>query len=230
MTTMEKRVMAAADDGARAGLLSGRQREILRRRAMGQNIKGIAEEMGLSAKTVEFHWQGVKMRTRLSDMADLTRFSIRVGLITAGLMMIVGCSDTPPIPRWHYHPDARPGAERLMRKSARVVEPSEQPPEWRFKSGMGHLVTLERNPSAPATNPVVVVSGYEAGQRPSTSNYSAYLYAGTNPPIFIAPNTPVAMIQILYSSSVDGPWHPLGDPVPSILPPPAYYKLSISLP
>ena len=61
--------------------LTGRQREILRLIAEGQNTKSIAALLKVSPKTVEYH--RIKMMTGLNlhDIPGLVRFALRVGLI-----------------------------------------------------------------------------------------------------------------------------------------------------
>ncbi|HEX4985658.1 MAG TPA: response regulator transcription factor [Burkholderiales bacterium] len=63
--------------------LSPRQREILRAIATGRAMKQIAQDLGLSIKTVESHRAQIMERLDIHDIAGLVRFSIRVGLINA---------------------------------------------------------------------------------------------------------------------------------------------------
>ncbi|MGP0068447.1 MAG: response regulator [Isosphaeraceae bacterium] len=64
------------------GLLSPRQREILRLIAMGQTTKSIARTLGISSKTVETHRAQLMDRLEIYDIAGLVRYAIRQGLAT----------------------------------------------------------------------------------------------------------------------------------------------------
>jgi len=67
-----------ADDG-----LTERQLEILVRLANGLSSKEIAYELGLSTKTVDVHRGRIMERLDLRDVASLTRYALRKGLIKA---------------------------------------------------------------------------------------------------------------------------------------------------
>ena len=64
--------------------LTDRQREVLRRIALGQTTKAIAHDLGISAKTVEAHRTQLMDRLGIHDIAGLVRFAIREGLIDVG--------------------------------------------------------------------------------------------------------------------------------------------------
>lgn len=66
----------AAEDG-----LTQRQVEILSLIAQGKASKEIAFELGLSPKTVDVHRARIMERLRLNDVASLTRYAVRKGLI-----------------------------------------------------------------------------------------------------------------------------------------------------
>ncbi|MEJ8835394.1 response regulator transcription factor [Ramlibacter sp. AN1133] len=66
------------DDG-----LTERQTEILVRLASGLSSKEIAYELGLSSKTVDVHRGRIMERLDLRDVASLTRYAVRKGLIKA---------------------------------------------------------------------------------------------------------------------------------------------------
>lgn len=68
----------ADDDG-----LTQRQLEILVRLASGLSSKEIAYELGLSSKTVDVHRGRIMERLELRDVASLTRYALRKGLIKA---------------------------------------------------------------------------------------------------------------------------------------------------
>jgi DNA-binding NarL/FixJ family response regulator len=61
--------------------LSPRQAEVLRMVAEGQSTKEIARTLGLSPKTVDIHRAQVMQRLDIHDVAGLTRFAVRVGLV-----------------------------------------------------------------------------------------------------------------------------------------------------
>ena len=64
---------------ARLGL-TPRQAEIVRGMADGENTKGIAARLGLSAKTVEYHRAKVYAKLRVDSVAMITRFALKNGL------------------------------------------------------------------------------------------------------------------------------------------------------
>jgi DNA-binding NarL/FixJ family response regulator len=61
--------------------LTHRQVEILKLIAMGRASKEIAYELGLSPKTVDVHRARIMERLQLNDIASLTRYAVRKGLI-----------------------------------------------------------------------------------------------------------------------------------------------------
>ncbi len=61
--------------------LTRRQREILQLIAEGCATREIAERLSLSIKTVETHRSQLMERLNIRDVAGLTRFAIRVGLV-----------------------------------------------------------------------------------------------------------------------------------------------------
>lgn len=61
--------------------LTPRQREVLQLVAEGHTSKEIAEQLGLSFKTVEAHRAQIMERLGLQDLAGLVRFAVRVGLV-----------------------------------------------------------------------------------------------------------------------------------------------------
>jgi DNA-binding NarL/FixJ family response regulator len=61
--------------------LTHRQVEILRLIAQGRASKEIAYELGLSPKTVDVHRARIMERLRLNDIASLTLYAVRKGLI-----------------------------------------------------------------------------------------------------------------------------------------------------
>ncbi|HCZ16374.1 MAG TPA: DNA-binding response regulator [Candidatus Accumulibacter sp.] len=63
--------------------LTPRQREILCCIAAGNGAKEIAFDLGISAKTVESHRAQIMERLGIHDVAGLTRYAIRSGLVSA---------------------------------------------------------------------------------------------------------------------------------------------------
>ncbi|MGE4241512.1 response regulator transcription factor [Ramlibacter sp.] len=61
--------------------LTERQVEILKLIAQGKASKEIAYELGLSSKTVDVHRARIMERLQLGDIASLTRYAVRKGLI-----------------------------------------------------------------------------------------------------------------------------------------------------
>lgn len=62
--------------------LTHRQREVLQLLAEGNTIKCIAAKLGIAAKTVETHRSDLMNTLSINDIAGLTRYAIRMGLIT----------------------------------------------------------------------------------------------------------------------------------------------------
>jgi DNA-binding NarL/FixJ family response regulator len=62
--------------------LTPRQREILRLIAEGRTTKEIANELRISAKTVEMHRAQLMDRLDIHDVAGLVRFAIRTGIVS----------------------------------------------------------------------------------------------------------------------------------------------------
>lgn len=65
--------------------LSSRQREVLQLIAEGHSTREIAELLHISPKTVETHRAELMRRLNIHDVAGLTRFALREGLIAGGL-------------------------------------------------------------------------------------------------------------------------------------------------
>ena len=73
-----QRVDACADDG-----LTDRQKEVLALLASGLSSKEIAFELKLSPKTVDVHRARIMERLDVRDIASLTRYAVRRGLVKA---------------------------------------------------------------------------------------------------------------------------------------------------
>ncbi len=61
--------------------LTGRQRQILQLIAEGRQNKEIADILGVSVKTIEFHRSALMTKLGAHSVAELTRFAIQEGLI-----------------------------------------------------------------------------------------------------------------------------------------------------
>lgn len=62
--------------------LTPRQREVLQLVAEGKSIKEIANVLGISVKTVEFHKSRIMSGLNLHTTADLTRFAVAHGIVS----------------------------------------------------------------------------------------------------------------------------------------------------
>jgi len=62
--------------------LSERQRQVLTGLASSKTPKEVALDLGISPKTVEFHRAQVYARISIHDIAGLTRFAMRAGLVS----------------------------------------------------------------------------------------------------------------------------------------------------
>ena len=61
--------------------LTSREKEVLQLVAEGQANKQIADELGISVKTVEKHRQQLKKKLKINETAGLTRYAIASGII-----------------------------------------------------------------------------------------------------------------------------------------------------
>ncbi|OGT79757.1 MAG: DNA-binding response regulator [Gammaproteobacteria bacterium RIFCSPLOWO2_02_FULL_61_13] len=64
-----------------AEALSPRQREVLQLVAEGRGTREIADRLNLSVKTIETHRAQLMQRLEIYDVAGLTRYALRIGLI-----------------------------------------------------------------------------------------------------------------------------------------------------
>jgi DNA-binding NarL/FixJ family response regulator len=75
------RSQPATTPGSGLDLLTVRQREILQLIAEGHSTREIASRLSISIKTAETHRAQVMERLGIHDVAGLTRFALRVGLV-----------------------------------------------------------------------------------------------------------------------------------------------------
>ena len=66
---------------AYAHALTPRQREVLQRVAEGESTRVIADKLSLSVKTVETHRAEIMRRLDIWDVAGLTRYAVRMGMV-----------------------------------------------------------------------------------------------------------------------------------------------------
>jgi DNA-binding NarL/FixJ family response regulator len=78
-----KHAMPGLKGASPLSALSPRQQEVLRLVAEGNSTKGIARVLELSTKTVDVHRAQIMQRLDIHDVAGLTRFAIRAGLVAA---------------------------------------------------------------------------------------------------------------------------------------------------
>lgn len=72
---------AMHSNGACNQALTGREREIVQMVAESRSSKEIAAQLGLSSKTIENHRAHIMQKLNLHDVAALTRFAIREGIV-----------------------------------------------------------------------------------------------------------------------------------------------------
>ena len=65
-------------------LLSKREREVFERLARGQTQRAVAEELGLSVKTVETYRARIRDKLGLQSRADLVAFALNAGVLRPG--------------------------------------------------------------------------------------------------------------------------------------------------
>jgi DNA-binding NarL/FixJ family response regulator len=79
--------LMSADDGTRsngaATAVTGREREVLTRIALGLPNKMIAKELKLAVKTVEKHRSNLMRKLSLHNSAEVTMYAVRAGLVSA---------------------------------------------------------------------------------------------------------------------------------------------------
>jgi DNA-binding NarL/FixJ family response regulator len=77
------RNLRGEDAGAADPLLTPRQRQVLQLIAEGRNTREIADQLHVSVKTIETHRAELMRRLAIHDVAGLTRYAIRAGLVSA---------------------------------------------------------------------------------------------------------------------------------------------------
>ena len=81
LQVMGGRATSAIADQAQSGAaLAPRERQLVRLLAAGKNTKEIADELGLSPKTIDIYRRRLMQHLELGSIAELTKFAIREGL------------------------------------------------------------------------------------------------------------------------------------------------------
>ena len=84
LVTVDVRQLASpAKRAAGPGRLTTRQREVLQLVAEGGSSKEVARALGVSVKTVEFHKARIMDKLNVRTTAELTRYAVAHGLVTA---------------------------------------------------------------------------------------------------------------------------------------------------
>jgi DNA-binding CsgD family transcriptional regulator/uncharacterized protein YegP (UPF0339 family) len=109
--------------------LTIQETDVLRLVALGRSTKEIAEDLGVSPRTIDFHRANIMDKTGLRSIADLTRYALREGVLLEhaplpGNLHLTGCFEMMP---------ASAGYEWLLRAADGCVlitgcgqEPAEQ--------------------------------------------------------------------------------------------------------
>ena len=74
-------VKSPADNGAQ-GRLGRREIEVLKKIALGETSAAIAESLYIAPGTVEVHRRNILRKLNLHNIAGLTQYAIREGLIS----------------------------------------------------------------------------------------------------------------------------------------------------
>jgi DNA-binding NarL/FixJ family response regulator len=84
MTSLLARELRAPEDSVPppASVLAPREREVLALVAHGARSPQIAEKLGIALGTVEVHRRNIARKLGLHNIADLTRYALREGLIS----------------------------------------------------------------------------------------------------------------------------------------------------
>ena len=87
ITARAMKGLLAADDGSRSNgavaAITGREREVLVRIALGLPNKVIAKELDLAVKTVEKHRSNLMRKLSLHNSAEVTMYAVRTGMVSA---------------------------------------------------------------------------------------------------------------------------------------------------
>jgi len=67
--------------------LTTREKQVLTELANGLTSKKAGEKLGISHKTVEAHKENIYKKTRLRNIAQLTKLAINLGLTTTDIVL-----------------------------------------------------------------------------------------------------------------------------------------------
>ena len=73
----------------RVASLTSRELEVLQLIAEGQPNKQVADELGISIKTIEKHRQNLMQKLNIHDVAGLTRYAIGAGIIESSVHLTI---------------------------------------------------------------------------------------------------------------------------------------------
>jgi two-component system response regulator NreC len=78
---MLRRGREQSPDGMPAGRLSANERDLVRRLALGESNREIAEKLGVNLRTAEGHRAALMRKMSFESLADLVRYAVRNGII-----------------------------------------------------------------------------------------------------------------------------------------------------
>jgi DNA-binding NarL/FixJ family response regulator len=76
------RLRARSVEGDSTGLITSREHEVLNMIVAGYSSQMIADEMGISRRTVEVHRRNLKAKLKTKNSAQLIQAALRLGLIS----------------------------------------------------------------------------------------------------------------------------------------------------
>jgi DNA-binding NarL/FixJ family response regulator len=85
----EKPLVRGAPGQKKSNCLSSREVEVLQLIAEGKPNKQVAAELGVSFKTVDKHRQHLMAKLNIHDIAGLTRYAIRAGIIESSVQVTI---------------------------------------------------------------------------------------------------------------------------------------------
>jgi two-component system response regulator NreC len=80
-TALVDELLDKQEESRMIGLLSERERDVLKLTAMGFTSREIGEQLALSPKTVDTYRERAMMKLNLDHRTDIIRFALRAGLL-----------------------------------------------------------------------------------------------------------------------------------------------------
>lgn len=80
-TTVVNELLDKQEESKLMGLLSDRERDVLKLTAMGYTSREIGEQLALSPKTVDTYRERAMMKLNIEHRSDIIRFALRAGLL-----------------------------------------------------------------------------------------------------------------------------------------------------